>query len=338
VVEVTPTTAATQTLTDLVETAAGRVVCVSMSKDPNAKVTVLLFRPGESAPAQVAKVPTTDLAAASVEAEAAVLRALRCIELGPLADTVPELLAVADDGGRPVLVTTALPGRQMLAAYHTWRHTARPRAVRADFAAAGSWLAELAQRTSSGHADLATMLEGTGEVIERRFAGDRAVAADLESLSDLRGRLAGHLVPKVAVHHDFWPGNLLVAGGRLCGVIDWESARLGGLAVRDLAHFAITYSLYLDRHTRPGRRVPGHPALRAGVWGAGLDYAVTGTGWYPALVGQFVVDGLERLGVPGSLARAVLLAEIACIAAEADHPQFAMNTLLAYRRLSRAMS
>ena len=38
---------------------------------------------------------------------------------------------------------TALPGQSMLAAYHSWRHTARRASVAADFAAAGDWLAGL---------------------------------------------------------------------------------------------------------------------------------------------------------------------------------------------------
>ena len=330
----TSTTAQTTTVADLVDSAAGRVVCLSMSKDPNAKLTVLLFDPGQSRPSRVAKVPTTEAAARAVHAEAAVLRGLERMDLGPLADTIPHLRALADDRGRAVLVTTALPGRQMLALYHTWRHTARPDAVRADFAAAGGWLAELARRTCGGHRDLSTMLSTATDVIERRFADDPGIDTDLRRLAALREELSGHPVPDVVVHNDFWPGNLLVAGGRISGVFDWEGASLQGLAVRDVAHFALTYSLYLDRHTRAGRRVPGHCGLRAGTWGAGLDYAVDGAGWYPDLVRRFVTDALDRLGLPARLCRAVLLAEIACIAAEADHHEFASSHLLAYRRLS----
>ena len=326
------------TFADLVDGAAGRVVCLSMSKDPNAKLTVLLFDQGQAQPSRVAKVPTTDAAARTIDAEAAVLAGLHQMDLGPLADTIPKLWPMADDHGRPVLVTSALTGRQMLAVYHTWRHTARPSAVSADFAAAGEWLAQLAQRTCSGHRDLATMLDSAAEVIERRFADDPATSSDVRALAALREQLAGHLVPQVVVHNDFWPGNLLVDQGRISGVIDWEGASLEGSAVRDVAHFALTYSLYLDRHTRSGRRVAGHRGLRAGVWGAGLDYAVGGVGWYPTLVQSFVTDGLERLGVPAHLCRPVLLAEIACVAAEADHPEFARNHLLAFRRLSQARS
>ncbi len=325
-----------QTLAELIDDIGGRVACLALSKDPNAKVTLLLFRPGADLPSFVAKVPSTDAAVRSVELEAGALARLGRSALGSLEDTVPRFIAMAEHLGRPVLVTTALPGRLMLAAYHTWRHTARPALVRADFGAAGQWLAELHRRTASGHGPLSMMLDGTVAAITQRFGADPATADDVEQMSALTARLAGHQVPLVVMHGDFWPGNLLVSGGQVRGVIDWEDARPDGLAVHDLARFVIAYSLYLDRHTRAGRGVSGHPGLRADRWGAGLEYAVSGSGWYPDLARQFVADGLQRLGVPPACGRDVLLAEIARIAARADHPDFARNHLLVYRRLCRA--
>jgi hypothetical protein len=329
----TATLTTRRTLTDLVDDVGGRIVCLAMSKDPNAKVTVLLFRPGENLPSYVAKVPTTDAAVRSVQREADGLAHVGHRELGPITATIPRIVSLAQHAGRPVLVTTALPGRVMLASYHTWRHTAHPAAVRADFGAAGGWLAELQRRTSDGQGELADALDGIAGAITQRFGDDPGLAGDLDQLSALRDRLAGHPVPNVVVHGDYWPGNLLMAGGQVRGVIDWECARPDGPPTRDLARFVISYSLYLDRHTRPGRRVAGHRGLRAGQWGAGLEYAVNGTGWYPELARRFVSDGLERLGVPARSWRDVLLAEIAHIAGEADHPDFGRNHLLLVRRL-----
>jgi Phosphotransferase enzyme family len=326
-------TLAVPSLAAFIEETGGRAACLAISRDPNAKVTILLFPPGSRRPAYVAKVPTTDTAARSVEREAARLAELAERPLGPAGGTVPRIIGRFDYGGRTALVTTALPGRSMLAAYHAWHHTARPNSVAADFAVASEWLAGLQRATARGAGCLDGALDGIAEAIRSRFGGRPGTDADLGQLDSLRTRLAGVRVPRGVTHGDFWPGNLLVSEGRVSGVIDWEMARVSGLGTSDLGRFAIAYSLYLDRHTRRGGRVPGHPGLRAGGWGAGVEYVMRGTGWYPDLARAFVRRGLERLGVPGSHWHDVLLADLAAVAAEADHAEFAWNHLLLFRRL-----
>jgi aminoglycoside phosphotransferase len=333
------TIAPPRTLASFIDQMGGRAACLAMSRDPNAKVTILLFPPGATRPAYVAKVPTTDAAAHSVEREAAQLAEIGSQVLGPVSVTIPKVVATVDHLGRPVLVMTAMPGQSMLAAYHSWRHTARQKTVAADFAAAGDWLAGLhGAAAGSEHASLAQMLDGVAEVISRRFGREPGIDAGLVGLAGLRGRLAGHRTPQSVVHGDFWPGNLMVERGRVLGVIDWESARLTGPPARDLARFVTSYSLYLDRHTRPGHRVTGHPGLRADRWGAGVEYAIDGAGWYPDLARSFVMSGLERLGVSPSCWRDVLLADLAATAAAADHDDFARNHLLLFRRLTGSPS
>jgi len=333
------TMAPPRTLAAFIDQAGGRAVCLAMSRDPNAKVTILLFPAGSTRPVYVAKVPTTDFAARSVEREAEHLTVLGGRALGPVSTTIPKVVATVEHLGRPVLVMTALPGQSMLALYHSWRHTARRRAVAADFAAADGWLAGLhAASAGSEHVCLAEMLDGVATSIGRRFGGEPGTDADLAELGRLHGRLAAYRTPCSIVHGDFWPGNLLASGGRVLGVIDWENARLTGTPARDLTRFVTAYSLYLDRHTRPGHRVTGHPGLRAGRWGAGVEYAVDGEGWYPDLARAFVRTGLERLGVPGSGWRDVLLADLAIMAASADHDEFAQNHLLVFRRLTGRQS
>jgi aminoglycoside phosphotransferase len=332
----TATMTSRRTLSDVVDDANGRVVCLAMSKDPNATVTVLLFRPREDRPKYAAKVPTTAVAATRVRHEATALASLDRRRLGALNRTIPEVAEVVEHMGWPVLVTTALPGRVMLASYHQWRHTARPMSVRADFEAAGRWLAELHRHASRGDTNLARMIDGVAPALTRRFGEDSVTTEDVEVLLALHSRLGRQGVGRGLVHGDFWPGNVLMSNGQVRGVVDWESSRSDGLLTRDLARFAIAYSLYLDRHTRPGRRVSGHTGLRAGEWGAGLDYALNGIGWYPDLVRQFMADGLRRLGVDPTCVGDVILAEIACIAAEADNPEFAKSHLRLLRRLASA--
>lgn len=333
------TMAPPRTLAAFIDQAGGRAACLALSRDPNAKVTILLFPPGAARPAYVAKVPTTDAAARSVEREAERLAEVGDQVRGAVSATIPKLIATVEHLGRPVLVMTALPGQSMLAAYHSWRHTARREAVAADFAAAGDWLAGLQGAVGGNEqASVAQTLDGVADVLGHRFGGQPGADADLTDLAALRRRLEGHRTPQSVVHGDFWAGNLLAERGRVLGVIDWEHARMTGSPVRDLARFATSYSLYLDRHTRPGRRVAGHPGLRAGRWGAGVEYAIDGSGWYPDLVRSFVMSGLRRLGASPSCWRDVLLADLATAAAAADHDEFARNHLLLFRRLTGGQS
>lgn len=331
----TTATDASRTLADLVSEMQGRVVCLASSKDPNPKLTVLLFAPGAAEPSLVAKVPTTPAAVRQVRREAAALEAVAGRELGTVSATVPRVVEIVDHLGKPVLVTTALPGRPMIATYHAWRHTARPASVERDFATALDWLGELHRATSTGHAELVGILAGLDERLCHRFGDDPELGRDLEELAVIESRLAGRGVSVGWVHGDFWAGNLLVQGPDIRGVVDWEDARPQGPMVCDFARFALSYALYLDRHTRRGREVSGHPGLVAGPWAAGVDYVVRGTGWFPGLVRDFLRAGLAGSGAEPELWRELLLAELLVVASQADQLRFARQHLLVFRRLAR---
>lgn len=70
----------------------------------------------------------------------------------------------------------------------------------------------------------------------------RAVAAsaprDERELLRLAAKLDGELVavPRGFAHGDFWAGNLLSAGGRLTGIVDWDAGGAGRLPLLDLLH------------------------------------------------------------------------------------------------------
>ena len=150
----------------------------------------------------------------------------------------------------------------------------------------------------------------------------------------IHARLRLNQVPRTVVHGDFWFGNILVSGGRVSGVVDWEAATTRGEPVRDLVRFANMYALYLDRRTRRGRRVAGHRGLRADRWGAGLEYAIGGTGWFPTIYRRFLEDGLARLGAEPKSWRDAALAGVAEVAALTDHGDFARFHLELFRRLT----
>jgi aminoglycoside phosphotransferase (APT) family kinase protein len=310
------------TVADVVQRAGTRAVLLGGSKDPNAKVTVVLL--DEYGPAFVIKVATTEAATRVVRHEGQLLDALAAVGLGSLGPTVPRALGYLSADGLPALVTTAVAGVPMTVRYHAWRHTARRRKVRADFAAAAAWLNQLQTRTAGASAPVRLLAEAI-DTISARFEGHPGLPLLRRRLGIGAELLAERSTPRTVVHGDYWTGNLLMDGDRVAGVVDWESGTLAGEPLRDVARFAVSYSLYLDRHTRPGRRVAGHRRLRADDWGAGIEYAVLGTGWYPALVRDYLTDALRRLDLPAELWREVLLMGIADVAATADHPAFARN-------------
>jgi aminoglycoside phosphotransferase len=291
------------------------------SRDPNAKLTLMVI--DDYGPAFAVKMATTPASAAVVRAEGELLGALHRRGLGALAGTVPRPVGFAIAGELPGLVTGALPGRPMTVAYHAWRHTAHRRSVRADYAAAAEWLHGLQSRTA-GERRHVTMLDDTVDAIEARFGVQKRLRTGLD---DTASRLRAQTTPLTAVHGDYWFGNLLIDDGRLVGVVDWEAGQLLGEPLRDVARFAVSYSLYLDRHTSPGKSVHGHRGLRAGEWGAGLAYALAGTGWYGQLLREFCGSALARLGADPGLGPDVLIAGIADVVATADHDEFAASHL-----------
>lgn len=310
-------------------------VVAAPSKDPNAKFMVLLVSPESGRPVLAVKAPTTAEAELAVDAEARVLTKLH-EHLGMLASTVPRVSGFIEFEHRRAPVMTALPGEPMSTAYARRGHTSTVHQVEADFEAAGTWLAEL-QRETAGEVACLEMDAGVASRL-LRFDGDPALDTDVRLLAAIHERLRLNRVSRTVVHGDFWCGNVLISEGRVSGVVDWEAAAMCGEPVRDLVRFANMYALYLDRNTRRGRRVAGHRGLRADRWGAGLEYAIRGTGWFPTLYRRFLEDGLTRLGADPSSWLDAALAGIAEVAALTDHQDFARLHLDLFRRLAAEAS
>jgi hypothetical protein len=307
---------------------------VALSKDPNAKLTVLLIPRGSPRPTLAIKVPTTPVAATTIAAEREILSALHSRLPDAIRASVPRLEDFQEAPAGP-LVTTALSGSPMTTRYHAWRHLATPSAVRADFLAVEAWLANF-QGATAGPREPVDMDGGAAEALRRRFADDPGLSKSLASLGAIYARLRTTSTPRTAVHGDFWFGNLLLVGDQISGVIDWEAATACGEPVRDLVRFALSYSLYLDRHSRAGRGVAGHRGLRAGEWGSGVKWALDGEGWFPDLAREFVRSGLARLGADPDHWREAMLAGLAEVAATADHLEFARQHWRLFERLTES--
>jgi hypothetical protein len=309
-------------LRGLLTAPGSRTVLLDASRDPNSSVTLLVTAPGAEGPHLAVKVATTRAAAGVIEREAELLIQLRRRTLRRVGQTLPRPAGVFDADGLLAVATSVVPGVPMQAGYHAFRHLAHPASVRADFTAAGNWLAALHADSWAEAAPIA-LLDGVAERIAARWPGHARGAELADQLGPVAARLASASTPRTVVHGDFWAGNVLVTGDTVTGVVDWASGELSGEPLRDVARFALSYSLYLDRHTRPGHQVAGHPGLRADGWGAGIRYAITGPGWFGDLVRGFVESALARLGAPAALWRDALLAGLAEVAATADHPDFA---------------
>ncbi|MGI8707853.1 MAG: phosphotransferase family protein [Actinomycetota bacterium] len=321
------------TLHQLIARGPGRVVVLGGSKDPNRKLTILFTADGRRCPLLVVKAPTTDRAETSVLQEARVLCDLEAT--WPTLKGLPRVMSEVEFDGRRASVMTGLPGIPMSTLYHRWRHTRRRTMVERDFAAVDGWLSSFQLATVNGRGR-PTMLDGVTLRLAQRFEDDPSLGGSIGMVEALRNRLSELETFRVAVHGDLWGGNLLVSGEQVLGVVDWEAATLSGDPLRDLVRFALTYSLYLDRHTRPGCKVAGHPGLRAQGWGCGIRYAIEGQGWYPSLVKTFLRRGLRRLGLPPAAWRTAALAGLAEIAVTADDHAFARHHMRLLGRLRMA--
>lgn len=317
---------------DLLHVDGMRTVVLALSKDPNAKVTVLYIPRGSAEPVFVVKVATTEIAEASVIAEHRALTQLRSALPATVAATLPEAVELRRAPEHTALVTTALGGTPMSVRYHSWRHLANPAAVKADFDMAAAWLARF-QAAGTRAAEPIDLDGGADGVLERRFGLDPGFERTMAAVSEVRRRLRVEKTVRTAVHGDFWFGNLLTASGEVSGVVDWEAGTLRGEPLRDVVRFALAYALYLDRHTAMGHNVSGHGRLKAGSWGAGIEYAIDADGWFPNLFRSFVREGLARLGADPDCWRAATLAGLVDVAATADHDDFARAHWTLFQRI-----
>lgn len=299
-----------------------RTIILDGSRDPNAGVTMMLIPAGTNEPELAIKLATTAAAAEVIDREARLLAELQRRPMGRIAPTLPQLAGVFHADGMLAVATTVVPGVPMRTRYHGFGYLRRPNAIWADFTAASRWLAALQACTTSAATPI-SLLDGVPTQITTRWPGDARARTLADKLAPVAARLTSACTPRTVVHGDFWAGNVLVTNAAVTGVVDWPDGSLAGEPLGDVARFALTYALYLDRHTRHGRQVSGHPGLRADGWGAGIRYALAGEHWFGRIVTEFVTGALARLGAPTDLWRDVLLAGIAEIAVTADHPDFA---------------
>ena len=122
-------TRARRTLWSFVAASQLQSLVLGTSKDPNAKITILLVSPETNIPVLAVKAPTTDAAARAITAEQLVLEEIAELKLGELARTIPHVVDSVAFDDRPAIVMTALPGTPMSTSYIRRGHTARQELV-----------------------------------------------------------------------------------------------------------------------------------------------------------------------------------------------------------------
>ena len=301
-------------------------VVLGLSKDPNPKITVLLFWRGCRTPWAVAKLAMTERAAQSVEREAAFLREVHQCFSGDVLRTIPRRYS-SFESGLPTgsMVVEALPGLPLSSVYARAHRMGVARQAVQHFSSVEAWLSRLHPATTQRCGPIrldAPILEG----LIARFPSDPKAQEAVQALTPIIRAMSANTGPKTVVHGDLWLGNVLVDDRGVTGVIDWESAEITGEPLRDVVRFAITYALYLDRRTKPGRRVRGHN-MRAGDWGAGITYLLAGEGWFPDLARGFLRRCMERLGADPTAWRELVLLGVADVVVTADDDEWAYRHL-----------
>ncbi len=290
-------------------TPLGGGIVLGANKAERLKVVVVFFGP-DGRVAAAAKVARGAEGEAALRSENAVLRSVWATGVPAVTGFAPAPLALEVVAGRLVLATTALEGEPMLTGYHTPGHTADPATVEHDFAAAGDWLRRFQQETAAGSVDAAGALTEWLGGVRESYRAIVGWSEDEERIFDgleTRSAAVPGLLPVSATHGDFWMGNLLLSGGAVSGVLDWESGSARGLPFRDLYKFANSYGFYLDRAYAGRTEVPGHPerAEIARAWrldwawpnAAGFAYTWFGRSWFPRLVERSIRSFGDALGI-----------------------------------------
>jgi len=227
-------------------------------------VTVLLFRKGDPYPTVVAKLPRYGPTGEPLRREAATLeRVRRAVAVGALAgavrDAIPRPLGLHDVDGTEVLLQTGMPGVHLVAATAGGRLHPAKLARRLDLML--GWCLELqaasARRVTVDDALLAGRLEPLAAKGLAAMDADPRVARLLDRSLETAAGLRGTALSLVVCHGDFWAGNVMAAGGRVRGVIDWERAALDDLPIWDLVKAVGSAAYHLDRYRSLPRRGPG---------------------------------------------------------------------------------
>jgi SAM-dependent methyltransferase len=278
-------------------------------------VTVLLFRGGDRSPSVVAKLPRYGPTGEPLRREAATLERVRSAiavgaPAGAVRDAIPRPLGLHDVDGTELLLQTGMPGVHLVAATAGGRLHPAGLARRLDLML--DWCLALqaasARRVTVDDALLAGRLEPLAAAGLAAMDADPRVAALLDRSLEAAAGLRGTALPLVVCHGDYWAGNVMVAGGRVRGVIDWERAAVDDLPLWDLVKAVGSAAYHLDRYRSLPRRGPGAipgwgdlgPWAGIGdpVFAASFRAAFVQRSWLAGVTRDALIRAFGRGGIP----------------------------------------
>jgi hypothetical protein len=197
--------------------------------------------------------------------------------------------------GRPGEPSDPEPGARALERLARDGVAFAPRPMASDVTAGASWSAETALEGARPARVGRTLSRQVARFLDGLPASGEAPAALADDLVAIgaalpnRGRALGSIaeryaartspLPGVLRHGDLWAGNLLVVGGKLTGVVDWDAWHPSAVPGADLLHLLVTEE----------RRKTGRP----------LGAAWKARPWRSRVYAALSADGLRALGVRG---------------------------------------
>jgi hypothetical protein len=191
---------------------------------------------------RVVKMPCTAEGAQSLQRQAAVLTALHTDpRLAGWLDVVPRHRTHGEIAGRRYWVEDAVPGNPVSDAA-LWIP-----GNGGVFAAGVELIHHLHSRTGDERTIKATDVDAwvnrplslLDTFYAARSRPDASTAALRRLGAKLSEELAGQRMRTSWIHGDFWPGNMLISGSALTGVVDWDQAEPRQLPLQDLLHLSL---------------------------------------------------------------------------------------------------
>jgi aminoglycoside phosphotransferase (APT) family kinase protein len=240
--------------------------CIAHAHLTSTGRAVVVLAVADEPPCAVIKMPLTAEASRGHERESRVLAALHADErLGEWRRLVPLPLAAATLLGQPYRMDSALTGRAIRGRV---RDEATPTPVLESAAEAIHFLHRTTATAASCDSSLGERwIDAPLDDLARNSARCYPrFASRLERLrAELHGAVRGRPFATSWIHGDYWLGNLLLSpgGSTIEGIVDWDAAAPGELAIHDVLHL-----LFYTRRMRTGQELGQlvRRQLRGGGW------------------------------------------------------------------------